>query len=254
MEPHRRKPPQPAGRVEVLYEDNHLLVVNKPAGLPTMGTPGGVPTLLTAAKEYVKQRYQKPGNVYLGVMSRLDAPVTGVVLLARTSKAAARLTEQFRTHTVEKTYWAVVEGELESEAGRLVDWLAHDDRHRRMHIVGPTISGAREARLSYRQLGRIDSVVTRASAVARSRRGVGASGVATWLEVELETGRKHQIRLQLSHHGHPIVGDQKYGSQTPFAAGIALHARRLVIAHPTTAARLEFEAPPPSSWAAFGIR
>ena len=137
--------------LDVLYEDNHLLVVNKPAGLPTMGTPGGRPTLLTLAKQYVKQRYQKPGNVYLGVMSRLDAPVTGVVLLARTSKAAARLTEQFRSHTVEKTYWAVVEGVLEPPAGRLVDWLGHDDRHRRMHIVGPTLPGAKEARLSYRQ-------------------------------------------------------------------------------------------------------
>ena len=97
--------PQPP--LEILYEDNHLLAVNKPAGLPTMGTPEGRPTLLTLAKEYVKQRYGKPGNVYLGVVSRLDAPVTGVVLFARTSKAAARLTNQFRTRLVEKSYWAI---------------------------------------------------------------------------------------------------------------------------------------------------
>ena len=133
---------------------------------------------MTLAKEYVKQRYQKPGNVYLGVVSRLDAPVTGVVLLARTSKAAARLTEQFRSRGVEKSYWAVVEGVVEPADGRLVDWLAEDERHRRMHIVGPTMPGAKEARLAYRRL----SVV----------------GGNSWLEVELETGRKHQIRLQFS--------------------------------------------------------
>ena len=211
-----------------------MLVLSKPAGLPTMGTPGGRPTLLTLAKEYVKERYQKPGNVYLGVMSRLDAPVTGVVLLARTSKAAARLTEQFRTHAVEKTYWAVVEGVVEPAAGSLVDWLGHDERHRRMHIVGPTLPGAREARLSYRRLSVVEG--------------------NSWLEVELETGRKHQIRLQLAHHGHPIVGDRKYGSRLPFPAGIALHARRLVISHPTTGVRLEFEAPLPDAWCAFRHR
>jgi 23S rRNA pseudouridine1911/1915/1917 synthase len=221
--------------LEILYEDNHLLVLNKPAGLPTMGTPSGRPTLLTLAKEDVKRRYQKPGNVYLGVMSRLDAPVTGVVLLARTSKAAARLTKQFLDRTVEKSYWAVVEGVLESPAGQLVDWLAQDERHRRMHIVGSTLPGAREARLGYRQLKAL------------------AGAAATWLEIGLETGRKHQIRLQLSHHGHPIIGDRKYGGRVPFPAGIALHARRLVILHPTTAARLEFQAPLPDTWRQFGV-
>ena len=138
--------------LDVLYEDNHLLAVVKPAGLPTMGTPAGRPTLLALCKEYVKERYRKPGNVYLGVMSRLDAPVSGVVLLARTSKAAARLTEQFRSHAVEKTYWAIVEGVIEPAAGSLTDWLGQDERHRRMHVVGPTLPGAREARLSYRRL------------------------------------------------------------------------------------------------------
>jgi 23S rRNA pseudouridine1911/1915/1917 synthase len=224
----------PSPALQVLYEDNHLLVVIKPAGLATMGTPEGQPTLLTLAKEYVKQRYQKPGNVYLGVVSRLDAPVTGVVVLARTSKAAARLTEQFRTRTIEKSYWVIVEGLIEPTEGKLVDWLAEDDRHRRMHIVGPTMPGAKEARLAYRRL-----------AVVRGD---------SWLEVELETGRKHQIRLQLSHHGHPVVGDRKYGSTAAFSQGIALHARRLVISHPTTDARLEFEAPLPDAWRRFGVR
>ena len=231
--------------LQVLYEDNHLLAVVKPAGLPTMGTPEGQPTLLTLAKEYVKQRYEKPGNVYLGVVSRLDAPVTGVVLLARTSKAAARLTKQFRTREVEKSYWAVVEGVVEPANDRLVDWLAEDERHRRMHVVGPTMSGAKEARLAYRRLGDCPN--------CRVGEGGTVPFNATWLEVELETGRKHQIRLQLSSHGHPVVGDRKYGSVVRFSPGIALHARRLVISHPTTGERLEFEAPLPVAWRRLGV-
>jgi 23S rRNA pseudouridine1911/1915/1917 synthase len=224
----------PPDALHVLYEDNHLLVLDKPAGLPTMGTPEGQPTLLTLAKQYVKKRYEKPGNVYLGVVSRLDAPVTGVVLFARTSKAAARLTEQFRSRAVEKSYWVVVEGVVDPAEGKLVDWLAEDERHRRMHIVGPTMPGAKEARLAYRRL----SVVRGHSLV----------------EVELETGRKHQIRLQFSGRGHPVVGDRKYGSTVSFAQGIALHARRLAISHPTTGAQLEFDAPLPDAWRLFGVR
>ena len=193
-----------------------------------MGTPEGTTTLLTLAKEYIKQKYSKPGAVYLGVMSRLDAPVTGVVLLARTSKAAARLTEQFRLHTVEKVYWALVEGLLEPAAGTLVDWLGQDERHRRMHIVGPTLPGAKEARLSYRRLS--------------------VQAATSLVEVELETGRKHQIRLQLAHHGFPIQGDRKYGSRMSFPAGIALHARRLVIAHPIGGEPVVLESPLPRSW------
>ena len=214
----------------VLYEDNHVLAVSKPAGVPTMGTPEGIPTLLTLAKDYIKAKYHKPGNVYLGVMSRLDAPVTGVVLLARTSKAAARLTEQFRTHTVQKTYWALVEGILEPPEGDYVDWLGQDERHRRMHIVGRTMPGAREARLSYRRLS--------------------ARGDQTRVEVQLETGRKHQIRLQMAHHGHPVVGDRKYGSRRPFPVGIALHARQVVFTHPVRDEQISIEAPLPAYWPA----
>jgi 23S rRNA pseudouridine1911/1915/1917 synthase len=219
-----------------LYEDNHLLVVSKPAGLPTMGTPGGRATLLTLAKRYVKERYRKPGNVYLGVMSRLDAPVSGVVLLARTSKAARRLTEQFRGREVEKTYWAAVEGEIYPPEGRLCDWVGQDERHRRMHIVGQTLPGAQQALLSYRLL-----------------KTYNLGGKVSLLEVHLETGRKHQIRLQLAHHGHPIVGDRKYGSRGPFPSGIALHARRLAVRHPTSGETLQFEAPLPDAWRCFHI-
>ncbi len=214
--------------LDVLYEDNHLLVLNKPAGLPTMGTPGPAATLLSLAKDYIKRKYRKPGNVYLGVMSRLDSPVTGVVLLARTSKAAARMTEQFRTHAIEKIYWTLVEGTPRPASGTFSNWIAQDERHRRMHVVESARLGAKEARLAYRLLS--------------------SDGRMALLEVELETGRKHQIRVQMAHHGHPVVGDRKYGSQSRFPCGIALHARWLVIAHPVRGEALLFEAPLPKSW------
>ena len=218
----------PTSPLNVIYEDNHLLVVNKPAGLVTMGALGGTPTLQALAKEYIKRKYSRPGNVYLGVMSRLDAPVTGVVLLARTSKAARRMTEQFRSRAVEKTYWALVERKVKPAAGQYVDWVAADERHRRMRIVGPRLPGAKEARLSYRGLTAIDG---------------------DWLlEVTLDTGRKHQIRLQFAHRGWPILGDRKYGSARRWPLGIALHARRLVISHPVGGDRLTLEAPLPDQW------
>lgn len=217
--------------LDVLYEDNHLLAVSKPVGLPTMGVAADRPSLLTVAKAYLKERYEKPGEVYLGTVSRLDAPVSGVVLFARTSKAAARLTEQFREREVEKTYWAIVSGRPSPPAGLCVDWLMHDERHRRVHVVAPRSAGAQEARLRYRTLEH--------------------AGSHTLLEILLETGRKHQIRVQLARLGHPIVGDIKYGSRESFAAGIALHARRLACEHPVKKSRIEIEAPLPRSWQAY---
>lgn len=219
--------------LEVVYEDNHLLAVSKPAGLATMGLRDDRPTLLTLAKSYVKQKYHKPGNVYLGVVSRLDAPVTGLILLARTSKAAARLSEQFRTRTVEKLYWAIVEGTPRPADGTCEDWLGPDERRRRMRIVGPGMPEAQSARLSYRQL-----------------KGVEAGAL---LEIQPETGRKHQIRLQLASRGNPILGDRKYGSLRPFPAGIALHARRLTFTHPVKREPMTLEVPVPACWRAFGV-
>lgn len=227
--------------LKVLYEDNHLLAVSKPAGLATMGTPAGKPSLLEIARQYVKKRYGKPGNVYLGIVSRLDAPVTGVVVLARTSKAARRLTEQFRAQTVRKTYWALVEGAVRPASGGYVDWVGHDERHRKMRIVGPALPGAKEARLSYRRLRSLDDATLLATLPA------------TLLEVEIETGRKHQIRLQLAHHEHPILGDRKYGSRRAFPAGIALHALGLVISHPVSGEVVELESSLPDSWSEYGI-
>ena len=223
-------PPVPPDHrhLQVLYEDNHLLAINKPAMLPTMGAPAGTPTLLIAAKQYIKEKYQKPGNVYLGVVSRLDAPVTGVVLLARTSKAARRLTEQYREGRVQKTYWALVEGPLSLGGGKCIDWLAPDERHRRVRIVGANLPEAKQAVLEYQALG--------------------ATNDYTLLEVNLLTGRKHQIRIQLSHRNLPILGDRKYGSQTAFPSGIALHARRLTVAHPVGGSPIEVTAPLPDYW------
>ena len=219
---------RPMSHLTVLYEDNHLLVVDKPAGLPTMGVADGRETLLERAKEYVKLKYAKPGNVYLGVVSRLDAPVTGVVILARTSKAASRLSRQFRERTVEKSYAAVVSGVPRPAAGRLVDFLRHDERHRRVRIVSADDSEAARAELEY-----------------TTRRSLA---LGTQLDVRLLTGRKHQIRVQLSGLGHPVIGDRKYGSREPFSAGIALHARQLVFRHPVRDQELTIQAPLPRSW------
>jgi len=217
--------------MEVLYEDNHLLVVNKSAGLTTQGAAAGEDSLVSRAKEYLKEKYRKPGNVYVGVVSRLDALVTGVVVLARTSKAAARLSEQFREAEVAKTYWAVVEGTPASH-GTLVDCLVKDERQKKVIVVDR--SHGQEARLQFRRLASL-------------------SPNQTLLEVKLETGRKHQIRVQLAHQGFPIVGDAKYGAMQPFSPGIALHARRLAIIHPTQRIRLEFSASLPGSWRSFQL-
>lgn len=219
--------------LDVLYEDNHVLAVVKPAGVVTMGALPGVRTLLDDAREYVKVKYQKPGQVYLGIVSRLDGPVSGVVLLARTSKAADRLSEQFREREVAKTYWAIVSGQLRPPAGQLQDWMAEDERHRKMHAVAAGSPEAKEARLTYR---------------VRQALTEGLELPGQWLEIELETGRKHQIRVQFSSRGHPIVGDRKYGSREKFAPGIALHARSVRFSHPVRDEEIELTAPLPASW------
>jgi 23S rRNA pseudouridine1911/1915/1917 synthase len=226
--------------LDVLYEDNHLLVVNKPAMLPTMGVGEDRNSLLAVAKEYIREKYNKPGKVYLGIVSRLDAPVTGVVLIARTSKAAGRLAEQFRDRHVEKTYWAIVEGHLVETSGTLIDYMRKNERHRRMHIAAKNAPEAQFAELSYRQLGAM-------SGVPKLKPGSDIS----LLEVTPRTGRKHQIRVQLSHAGFPIVGDRKYASKRPFSSGIALHSRRLVVEHPVSKMQIAFDAPPPRSWYRF---
>lgn len=218
----------PSKQLDVLYEDNHLLVVNKQAMLPTMGVADDQPSLIKIAKEYIREKYNKPGNVYLGVVSRLDAPVTGVTLLARTSKAASRLSADFRDRKTRKIYWAVVNGVLPEETDTLEHYLRKDDRHRKMHVTHADCPDAQLARLSYRVLKK--------------------SAESSLLEIQLETGRKHQIRVQLAKLGFPIIGDRKYGSERPFSQGIALHARELGVDHPTLGQSMTFTAPVPKYW------
>jgi 23S rRNA pseudouridine1911/1915/1917 synthase len=221
----------PRTPLDVLYEDNHLLVVNKPAGIPTQGARAERASLLSLAKAYIKKKYGKPGNVYLGTVSRLDAAVSGVVVFARTSKAAARLAEQFRSRKVRKVYWAIVAGNPAAGA-TCHDWLAKDEARHRMRVVEGQSAGAVPARLDYRRLKHLDH---------------------GWLlEVTLETGRKHQIRVQLAARSLPILGDRKYGSRESFPGGIALHSRLLELVHPTRGEPMTLVAEPPAAWRSFG--
>ena len=216
--------------LKILHEDNHLLVVAKPAGLLVQGDRSGDPTLLEAARAYLKEKYAKPGNVYLGLVHRLDRNVSGVVVLARTSKAAARLAEQFRGGTVTKVYLAVVEGVPEPPAGELRSWLAaKGDRRGVTRAVPKPFPGSKEDHLRYH--------------VRKSARDQAL------VEIRPVTGRRHQIRAQLALAGHPLLGDLKYGAMGRFSGHrIALHAFRLEIAHPVGGRPLAFETDPPGDW------
>ena len=214
-------------RWPVFFEDNHLLVVYKPAGLLSQGDETGEADLLDLSKAWIKERHHKPGRVFLGLVHRLDRPVAGVMVFARTSKAAARLSAQIRSRHVRKVYLAVVEGRMPAAEGRLCDHLVRGEHASR--VAGGPDPLSREARLSYR-----------VQAVAAGR---------SLVSVELETGRKHQIRLQLAHAGCPIVGDVRYGAPGPLPGGpIALLAHAIEIEHPTRPERLTFTAPLPAGW------
>ncbi len=226
--------------LDVIFEDNHLLVLNKPTLIATMGAAPGEPSLLEQARAYIKKKYDKRGNVYLGVVSRLDAHVSGVIMFARTSKCASRISAQLRNRTIEKTYLAIVPAGVLPAEGTLEDWVVKDDASRRVRCVAspettfPGENGKTEspkrAKLSF-------SVIA-----TDSQRDVDL------IEVQLETGRKHQIRVQLSNAGCPIVGDVKYDSQSKFSSGIALHCCRLQLVHPTLKTPLVFEVAPPRFW------
>jgi len=214
-------------RWPVFHEDNHLLVVYKPAGLLSQGDASGADNLLDLCKSWLKTRHAKPGRVFLGLVHRLDRPVAGVMVFARTSKAAARLSAQIRSRHMRKVYLAVVEGRMPAAEGRLCDHLVRGEHASR--VAGGPDPLSREARLSYR-----------VQAVAAGR---------SLVSVELETGRKHQIRLQLAHAGCPIVGDVRYGAPGPLPGGpIALLAHAIEIEHPTRPERLTFTAPVPAGW------
>jgi 23S rRNA pseudouridine1911/1915/1917 synthase len=217
-----------AAALDVLYEDNHCLAIVKPAGVPSTHFDGGEETIDRSVKAYLKAKYAKPGNVFLGIVHRLDKPTSGVLLFARTSKAAARLAEQFREAAIEKVYWAVIEGDMPQPAGTLEDWLRKDESAGRVGVVSSETPGAKRALVHY-------------------HRKAGHGGL-TLLELRPQTGRTHQLRVQLSQRRHPVVGDFKYGSETPFTPGIALHARRLTFLHPTRAEQVTITAEVPRSW------
>lgn len=211
----------------VLFEDNHLLLVNKSAGVLVQGDATGDKPLVELCKDYIKEKYQKPGAVFLGVVHRLDRPVSGVVVLARTSKSLERMNALFREKETKKIYWAVVKKKPPKESDTLVHWLLKDEKKNKTTFFIRETPGALRSELSYRVIG---------------------TAQGHWLlEVNPITGRPHQIRVQLSSIGCPIRGDIKYGYENPSENGrsISLHARSLSFIHPVKKEFMKVEAPLP---------
>lgn len=231
---------QPVG-FEILYEEGPCLVVNKPPGLLTQAPPG-IDSLELRIKRFLKEREQKPGGVYLGVPHRLDRPVSGVMVFAKHVRAARRISEQFEGRLVRKTYWALVEGNVQPNEGTWTDYLKKLENEPRAIVVDKFDPEGRPAILHYRVLKRFDAM--------------------TWLEIELETGRMHQIRVQCSSRGHALLGDELYGSTQSFGPVvidqrerlIALHSRTLKFKHPMTGEPLTISAPLTDWWHQLGVR
>jgi len=213
--------------VKILYEDNHLIVAIKPAGVLSQGDGGAGPDMLTILKSYIKVKYDKPGEVYLGLVHRLDRPVSGVMVFARTSKAASRLSEQIRSGRVEKIYRCVVSGVLKG-SGRLENYILKDPSRNMVTVSDTKRPGFKPAYLDYKAI--------------ETRNGL------TLAEIRLGTGRPHQIRSQMSHYGYPIIGDQKYGKEDKNAKDVALQAFRLSFEHPVKRETISFEAPCPDCY------
>jgi len=221
--------------LRVLYEDNHVIIVSKSAGEIVQGDKTGDTPLCETVKAYIKEKYQKPGEVFLGVVHRLDRPVSGVVLFARTSKALARLNEMFRTGQVQKTYWVLVQNLPPQPEATLTHYLVRNEQKNKSFAYTKERPGAKKAVLDYRLIGHTDRYHL--------------------LEVHLHTGRHHQIRCQLAAIGCPIRGDLKYGAPRSNPDGsISLHARRIRFEHPVSHQVIDVEAPPPAEgpWSAFG--
>lgn len=211
---------------QILFEDNHLLIVNKPAGIPVQRDKSEDTSLEDMAKDYIKKKYQKPGAVYLGVSHRIDRPVSGIVLLCKTSKALERVNELFKQRKIRKIYWALVKQLPEALSDTLVHWLLRDTEKNKSRVYNKEIAHSQRCELDYKH--------------------IASSTNYHLLEIELHTGRHHQIRAQLSKIGSPIKGDVKYG----FARGnedgsIHLHARKLEFIHPVTHEKLLIQAAPP---------
>ena len=213
--------------MNVVYEDNHIIIVNKASGEIVQGDKTGDIPLSETVKQYIKEEYQKPGNVFLGVVHRLDRPVSGLVVFAKTSKALSRLNDMFRTGDVHKTYWAIVKrGDIAPEA-TLTDWLTRNERQNKSYAHPREVPGSKKAVLSYKVRSVSDNYML--------------------LEVHLMTGRHHQIRCQLANMGCPIKGDLKYGSPRSNPDGsISLMSRRVEFVHPVSKETIVAEAPVPN--------
>lgn len=211
--------------LNVLYEDNHIIVVEKPFNMPTQEDESKDPDLLNAVKAYVKEKYDKPGDVFIGLVHRLDRVAGGVMVFARTSKAASRISEQIRNRTFYKEYYTVVEGRLKSEKSLLVDYIVKDKNANTVSVVNKNVPEAKEARLKYEMLEYKDNL--------------------TLCSVDLLTGRPHQIRIQFSSRKNPIWGDGKYGSMYRSKKGIALWSRKIEFEHPTKKEQMVFIMDPP---------
>jgi 23S rRNA pseudouridine1911/1915/1917 synthase len=212
--------------MQIRYVDNHLLVIEKPAGMLSQADRTGDEDVLSAGKAWVGEHFNKPGAVFLGLVHRLDRPASGLMVLARTSKAAARLTDQFRLHVVEKRYLAWVEGQPDP-SGALKDWLLKEEE--RVRVVPPGTPGGKEARLSYEVIQRLEG--------------------SALVVIRLQTGRPHQVRVQFASRGFPLVGDLRYGaSQVLDGRNLALHAAALAVDHPTRTERLGWTAPLDARW------
>ena len=210
----------------ILYEDNHIIAVNKTCSEIVQGDKTGDQPLSETIKIYLKEKYDKPGDVYLGVTHRLDRPVSGVVLFAKTSKALTRLNEMFRNQEIKKTYWAIVKEKPEQSEGRLEHYLTRNEKQNKSMAYDKERSDAKKAALSYKLIAHSDTYYL--------------------LEIQLETGRHHQIRCQLAKMGCPIKGDLKYGfPRSNPNGGISLHARSVEFIHPVSKQLIQLTAPMP---------
>jgi 23S rRNA pseudouridine1911/1915/1917 synthase len=247
--------------VKVLYEDNHIIAVVKPAGVLTQGDNSGEESLMDMVKDYLKEKYKKPGNVFLGLVHRLDRPVSGIILFAKTSKGASRLSEQFRNHKIEKIYQAIVIGIPEKKKGTLINYLSKDEKTLKAKNSGDPFSAvsagkpasaqgfgeAKEAILHYEVVKSDKSLSGILTDPSQSRKTslVGYS----LLKIKLETGKFHQIRAQLSLAGFPILGDVKYGAPNSLPdKSIALSAVKITFQTATTDKIIELEIPLPDNW------
>tara|TARA_X000000950_G_scaffold40200_3_gene43670 strand:- start:4663 stop:5337 length:675 start_codon:yes stop_codon:yes gene_type:complete len=212
--------------LEILYEDNHLIAVNKIAGDLVQGDQTGDEPLSEKVKAYLKKKYNKPGAVFLGVIHRLDRPTSGVVLFAKTSKALSRMNQQFKERETKKIYWTIVDKSFSQNSGSLTHWLKRNTKMNKSFSHEHEVSDSKKGVLRYKRIKTLDRYCV--------------------LEIELETGRHHQIRSQLSFVGYPIKGDLKYGARRSNPdASIDLHARSLTVNHPTTKKTITIVAPPP---------